>query len=102
MTDSALDGLRVLELASGVAAAFAGKLLVDLGAEVVMVESPGGTALREHVLFDHLSGGKHSIVPDDEAEFGAWLRVADVVLTDGTSPWHEAATAKRSDGVVLV
>src|SRR5689334_19867724 len=102
MTESALGGVRVLELAGGVAAAFAGKLLVDLGAEVVMVEPPGGTPLREHVLFDHLAGGKQSIVPDDDAGFTSWLGAADVVLTDGTSRWHEAATANNPDSTVLV
>src|SRR4051812_46513059 len=102
MTDSALDGLRVLELASGVAAAFAGKLLADLGAEVTMVEPPEGSPLRQHVLFDHLAGGKRSIVPDGEAAIGPWLAGADVVLTDGTSPWDGIAAAQRSDRVVLV
>ena len=102
MTDSALDGVRVIELASGVAAAFAGKLLADLGAEVVMVEPTGGTPLREHVLFDHLAGGKRSIVPENGADIGSWLGAADVVLTDGTSPWHGSASAQRSDRVVLV
>src|SRR5215210_5352401 len=102
MTASALDGLLVLELATGVSAAFAGKLLVDLGARVVMVEPPGGSSLREHVLFDYLAGGKQSIVPQDEAGFGAWLEVADVVLSDGSSPYHAAATGNRSDRSVLV
>src|SRR5437764_7075487 len=97
MTASALEGLRVVELASGVAGGFAGKLLADLGADVVMVEPPGGTSLREHVLFEHLAGGKRSIVPDDQAALGPWLAAADVVLTDGTSPWHAAATATPSD-----
>src|SRR4051812_32344482 len=102
MTDSALGGVRVLELAGGVAAAFAGKLLADLGAEVVMVEPSDGTPLREHVLFDHLAGGKRSVVVDDETGFGGWLAAADVVLTDGTSAWHQAATAQRPDRTVLV
>src|SRR5437764_2190820 len=102
MTASALEGLRVVELASGVAGGFAGKLLADLGADVVMVEPPGGTSLREHVLFDHLAGGKQSFVADGEADVGVWLATADVVLTDGTSPWHDMATATRPDPVVLV
>ena len=37
----ALDGVRVVELASE-HGAFAGKLLADLGAEVIVVEPPGG------------------------------------------------------------
>ena len=36
----ALDGLRVLEVGDGVSAAFATKLLADLGADVVKIERP--------------------------------------------------------------
>src|SRR5438093_3089277 len=39
---AALDQLRVLEVGSGVAAAYAAKLLADLGAQVIKVEPPGG------------------------------------------------------------
>ena len=39
--DGALDGMRVLELGSLLAGPFAGRLLGDLGAEVVKVEAPG-------------------------------------------------------------
>ncbi len=42
----ALDGLRVLELAGGVAVAHAGKLLADLGADVIRLEPAGGDATR--------------------------------------------------------
>ncbi|MFF3573393.1 CoA transferase [Nocardia jiangxiensis] len=35
MSAGALDGLRVVELASGIAAPFAVRLLADLGADVV-------------------------------------------------------------------
>src|SRR4051812_45605172 len=101
MTTSALEGLLVLDLASQVAGAFAGKLLADLGAQVVMVEPAGGTALRQHLLFDPLSGGKQSVVPSD-ADFGAWLSAADIVLTDGSSAWHENALRDRPDGTVVV
>ncbi len=41
----ALDGLRVVELA-GERTAFAGKLLADMGADVIVVEPPGGDATR--------------------------------------------------------
>lgn len=43
---SALQGLRVLELADGVAGAFCGKLLAGLGAQVTKFEPPEGDALR--------------------------------------------------------
>ena len=50
-----LDGVRVVEIGGWVSAAFAGKILADLGAEVVTVEPPGGGALRRYGPFP---GGK--------------------------------------------
>ena len=44
--EGSLDGLVVVELAEGVAGAYAGRLLADLGAHVVLVEPPGGSQLR--------------------------------------------------------
>lgn len=41
-----LRGLRAVELGTGIAAGYAGKLLVDAGAEVVKVEPDGGDPLR--------------------------------------------------------
>ena len=99
---TALDGVLVLDLSAAVSGAFAGKLLADLGAEVVMIEPPEGTALREHQLFDYLSGGKQSVVPADEAESLDWLGAADIVLTDGSSPWHSLALDRRPERAVVV
>src|SRR5690348_17145573 len=41
-----LAGLRVVELASGPRSAFCTKLLADMGADVIAVEPPGGSAAR--------------------------------------------------------
>ena len=41
-----LSGLRVLELADGIAGPYAGKLLGDLGAEIIKVEPPCGDSAR--------------------------------------------------------
>src|SRR5687768_13084059 len=44
----ALDGLRVLDIATFVAAPFCGTILADFGAEVIKVEQPqAGDALRK-------------------------------------------------------
>ena len=64
-----LAGLRVLELATGIAGPYAGRLLALLGAEVVKVEPPGGDVARRlsvddqpvvepGPLFLHLNAGK--------------------------------------------
>lgn len=47
----ALAGMRVLEDGGGIAASYAGKLLADLGAEVVKVEGPGGDEVRRKSPF---------------------------------------------------
>jgi crotonobetainyl-CoA:carnitine CoA-transferase CaiB-like acyl-CoA transferase len=67
--DAPLAGLRVLELASGVAGPYAGRLLAMLGATVVKVEPPGGDPARAKPVDDepivgpsplylHLNAGK--------------------------------------------
>ena len=55
----ALDGLFVIEISETAAGAYAGRLLAGMGAEVLMVEPPGGTALRRW-------GGFRGDVPDRE------------------------------------
>jgi len=46
----ALHGRRVLDLADE-SGAYCGKLLADLGADVVKIEPPGGDASRRHPPF---------------------------------------------------
>lgn len=41
-----LAGLRVIELANGIAGAFCAKLLADYGADVLTIEPPGGSPIR--------------------------------------------------------
>ncbi|WRL64223.1 CoA transferase [Blastococcus brunescens] len=48
--EAALAGLRVLDL-SGPMGNYCGKLFAELGADVVLVEPPGGTALRHQPPF---------------------------------------------------
>lgn len=62
MSAGALDGLRIVELASGIAAPFASRLLADLGADVVKVEDLQGDPLRGEGPFstddrDRANGG---------------------------------------------
>jgi crotonobetainyl-CoA:carnitine CoA-transferase CaiB-like acyl-CoA transferase len=56
-----LAGLRVLELSSE-RCAYAGKLLADMGADLVLVEPPGGDPMRGHPPFaDDVPGPARSL-----------------------------------------
>ncbi|HEY2287523.1 MAG TPA: CoA transferase, partial [Streptosporangiaceae bacterium] len=97
---SPLDGLLVVDATSGVAGQFAGQLLARYGAEVILVEPPGGTPTRRmpplqeqaggqplSFLFWNLSEGKQSAIADlaepaDRAGFDGLCRRADVILHD--------------------
>ncbi len=97
----------MLELATGVAGPFAGKLLADFGATVVKAEPPGGDPSRRHgpfpddvvdpeqsALFLHLNANKQSIVLDldDEADRSIVRRLVaetDIVI-ESFPPGHLA------------
>jgi len=86
VTDSAplpLAGLRVVEIASEISGPYAGKLLVDAGAEVIKVEPPGGDPMRrwtasghpitgdeDGALFQYLNASKKSVLLDLESDAG--------------------------------
>jgi crotonobetainyl-CoA:carnitine CoA-transferase CaiB-like acyl-CoA transferase len=89
-----LEGLRVLEIAEGVAGPLCGMMLRRFGAEVTKIEPPQGDWLRKlppkvqrsSSLFLQLNPGKRSIVIDLASERGReqlaeLARVADVVVT---------------------
>jgi benzylsuccinate CoA-transferase BbsE subunit len=97
-----LDGLKVVELASE-HAALAGKMLGDLGADVVVVEPPGGHASRGYAPFaDDVAGPERSLwwwyyntskrgvvldlaSDDGAARFRRLVADADIVL-EGEAP----------------
>ncbi|HEY2429366.1 MAG TPA: CoA transferase, partial [Acidimicrobiales bacterium] len=86
------DGLRVLDLTTGIAGGYATKLLVDGGADALLVEPPGGDPLRRFTaataplapgedapLFRFLRAGVASVDADGE-RLTALAAEADVVL----------------------
>jgi crotonobetainyl-CoA:carnitine CoA-transferase CaiB-like acyl-CoA transferase len=80
-----LSGLKVLDLSNSPAGAQASQTLADFGAEVVMVEPPGGSALRLQPSFPFVARGKRSIVLDladdgDRTTARALAVGADVVI----------------------
>jgi benzylsuccinate CoA-transferase BbsE subunit len=97
MSDSALDDIRVLDLA-GETGVYATKLLADLGADVIRIEPPDGDPMREigpfwhderaadHSLsFFNLNTNKRSITldfakPEGRALFEKLVETADIVV----------------------
>ena len=84
-----LADVVVLELATGVAGPYCGRLLADLGAQVVKVEPAGGDPARselplvgnESAFFAWLNAGKRSVVlPLDDPRLLARAARADIVL----------------------
>ena len=59
-----LSGIRVVDLSSSWVGAHMGLFFADQGAEVVCVEPPGGSALRNSAAWAFLGRGKHSVVAD--------------------------------------
>ena len=88
-----LHGIRVLDFSRVVAGPFAGRLLCDLGADVVKVEPPDGDGTRVHGrdvkgitgFFQHQNAGKRNICIDLQTPGAvelvkALVREADIVL----------------------
>ncbi|WP_395108012.1 CoA transferase [Actinomadura sp. SCN-SB] len=65
-----LAGITVIDLSTTVPGAQATQFLADAGADVVQVEPPGGSPLRERAAWPALARGKRSIALDlhDEAD----------------------------------
>lgn len=93
------NGLKVIELAEGVAGPLAGLRLAELGAAIVKVEPAGGDYLRgafplapdsdDSAAFLDLNRGKRSLMLGDSAAAAAPLLVrllqdADILVTDQT------------------
>jgi crotonobetainyl-CoA:carnitine CoA-transferase CaiB-like acyl-CoA transferase len=103
MPELPLSELRVVEIGSGDALDYCGKLFSDFGAEVIKVEPPGGDPARriaplvdaggghkESAVFAWLNTNKHSITADldnaaDVQSIRTLLNSADVLL-DGRAP----------------
>lgn len=65
-----LEGVKVLDLSSYIAAPYAGQLLCDQGAEVVKVERPQGDPARKMAGFIVWNRGKKSVTLDLKSEEG--------------------------------
>jgi crotonobetainyl-CoA:carnitine CoA-transferase CaiB-like acyl-CoA transferase len=86
---SVLQGIRVLDLSSGIAGPVTGMLLADHGADVVKIEPLGGDPRRGSPGYDTWLRGRRSAEldlhdPADRDAFLALARHADVVLESFT------------------
>ncbi|GAA4861323.1 CaiB/BaiF CoA-transferase family protein [Pseudonocardia benzenivorans] len=90
-----LDGVRVVTFDHAVSVPYAGRLLADLGADVVKVERPGGDFARDYdtacgdvsSYFAWINRGKRSVVLDLKTPTGLaaahrLVETADVVLAN--------------------
>ena len=94
---SALSGIRVIELANE-KVTFAGKLLADMGADVILVEPPAGDPSRHYppfvddapgenrsLHFMHYNTSKRSVVlnlddAEDREKFAQLVATADILI----------------------
>jgi crotonobetainyl-CoA:carnitine CoA-transferase CaiB-like acyl-CoA transferase len=84
-SDGPLAGLVVVDLSTTLPGAQATQFLADCGADVIMVEPPAGSPLRELAGWPALLRGKRSVTLDlhddtDLARLRALLRRADVMV----------------------
>ena len=95
-----LEGVKVIELATFIAAATAGRFMADLGADVIKIESAKGDPLRytapsegrpldmyENTTWDLENGNKRCIslnmkTPEGKEAFFKLLDSADVLITN--------------------
>jgi crotonobetainyl-CoA:carnitine CoA-transferase CaiB-like acyl-CoA transferase len=95
-----LDGIRVLELSTGIAGPLAGMLLADFGADVVKVEPPGGDPARELPGFAVWNRNKRGIIvdsgsPSDQQRLVELLVGADVCIVSSGDPDQLSANYPR-------
>src|SRR5262249_2004247 len=91
-----LQGIRVVELSTGIAGPVAGMLLGDYGAEVVKVEPPGGDPARALAGFAAWNRNKQGVVVDPRSPRGRrrlsdMLAGADVCVYGAASSIDDAA-----------
>ena len=114
-----LEGIRVIEVGGGIAAAYATKLFADYGAEVIKVEPPEGDPVRDmapfigdtpgkdrSAIFMHTNTGKRSVVLDlgtraGQTALGKLVASADI-LVESFKPGTLAAMGMGYDDLIAL
>jgi crotonobetainyl-CoA:carnitine CoA-transferase CaiB-like acyl-CoA transferase len=102
------NAIKVVECGEAVSAAFATKLLADLGAEVIKIESPEGDLTRRRGpfpqdqadpeksgLFIYLNTNKRGVVADVRTDEGR--KVLHNLLQDADVLIHNVAPSQRAE-----
>ncbi len=110
----ALADVVAVECGAGAAVAYAGRLLSDLGAQVIKVEPPGGDPMRagpvmvegESAVFAWLNAGKLGVeMGNDDPRLPAILAHADIVFHstrgDAADAFEAAVKATNPRAVIL-
>lgn len=85
MADGILAGVRVLDMAGGLAGSVAGLLLAEAGADVVKIEPHGGSPLRGQACYAVWNRSKRGVELDLDSERAAFddlVARADVLIHD--------------------
>ena len=93
----ALDGIRVLDLSRRASGAWCTRLLADFGAEVVMLEPPGGhplraigsfSAARSSIPAAYMLANKRSVVlPEPASAYLNILQIGYIILYRHRELW---------------
>ncbi len=109
------SGLRLLDISTGIAGAYATKMLVDAGADAICVEPSEGSPLRRWArheshrddsghgpLFGYLRGGTSSVVVDDRSGLETLAGDARIVIDDRTQFDDVSNLRETNPGLVVV
>src|SRR5215469_9816813 len=89
VTNSLLTGFRVAQLGPGLAAAVAGRIFADTGAEVACIDADRSTPLAEYLNLDKAEGDANA------------LAAADVIVLEGRGYNTAALRAKNAKAAIV-